>query len=266
MPKTGEKIWEPIKDLTYQQVKKHKDKDTGKNVYEFETDPETGAKTPVYTGKVITRKTTSTKMAEAKDAYKLSSGSKIENIYADYANSMKALANKARKSYVDTPNLEYNPSARKAYAKEVESLNAKLAIAQKNAPRERQALILANERYNAQLKAHPEWEASNDKKKKIRGQAIQDARQQVNAKKQRVDINEKEWEAIQAGAITNNKLIQILNNTDSDKFKELAMPHETRTIRDSQVSRMKAMSASGYSLREIADAIGVSPSTVSKYI
>lgn len=264
--KTGEKIWEPIKDLTYQQVKNHKDKETGKRVYEFETDPETGKKVPVYTGKTITRKTTSTKMAEAKDAYSLSSGSKIENIYADYANAMKSLANQARKSYVDVPNLEYNPSARKAYAKEVESLNAKLAIAQKNAPRERQAQILANERYNAQLKAHPEWEASNDKKKKIRGQAIQDARQQVNAHKERVNIEPKEWEAIQAGAITNNKLIQILNNTDSDKFKELAMPHETRTIRDSQVSRMKAMSASGYSLREIADAIGVSPSTVSKYI
>ena len=264
--KTGEKIWEPIKDLTYQQVKYHKDKETGKKVYEFETDPKTGLKTPVYTGKVITRKSTSTKMAEAKDARELSSGSKIENIYADYANAMKALGNQARKSYVEVPNQEYNPSARKTYAKEVESLNAKLAIAQKNAPRERQALILANERYNAQLKAHPEWAASNDKKKKIRGQAIQDARQQVNAKKQRIIIDDKEWEAIQAGAITNNKLIQILNNTDSDAFKERAMPHDTRTIRDSQVSRMKAMSASGYTLSEIAEAIGVSASTVSKYI
>ena len=205
-------------------------------------------------------------MAEVKDARDLSSGSKIENIYADYANAMKALGNQARKSYVEVPNQEYNPSARKTYAKEVESLNAKLAIAQKNAPRERQALILANERYNAQLKAHPEWAASNDKKKKIRGQAIQDARQQVNAKKQRIIIDDKEWEAIQAGAITNNKLIQILNNTDSDAFKERAMPHDTRTIRDSQVSRMKAMSASGYTLSEIAEAIGVSSSTVSKYI
>ena len=267
--KTGAKIWEPISDLTYQQVKSHKDKETGKRVYEFETDPETGKRVPVYTGKTITRKTTSSKMAEADTPEKvkaLSSGSRIENIYADYAIEMKQLANKARKSYLDTPNQEYNPSARKAYAKEVESLNAKLAIAQKNAPRERQALIIANERYNAQLKANPEWQASNDKKKKLRGQAINDARQQVNAHKERINITPKEWEAIQAGAITNNKLMQILNNTDSDKFKELAMPHETRTIRTSQVSRMKAMAASGYSLREIADAIGVSPSTVSNYI
>ena len=266
--KTGEKIWKSVneKDASYKQVKKHKDPDTGKTVYEFTTDPETGKKVPVYTGKVIERKTTSTKMAEAKDARALSSGTVIENIYADYANEMKALGNKARKSYKETSNLEYNPSAAKTYAKEVESLNSKLVVAQKNAPRERQAQIIANANYEAQLKAHPEWKDSNDKKKKIRGQAIQDARAEVGAKKERIKINDKEWEAIQAGAITNNKLMQILDNTDSNAFKERAMPRETKTIRESQVSRMKAMSASGYSLRDIADAIGVSPSTVSKYI
>ena len=262
---TGEKIWQYTGE-SYKEVKKVKDPVTGKKTYLFETDPDTGVKTPVYTGKVIKRTTKSTKMAEAKDAYELSSGSRIENIYAEYANTMKALGNQARKSYVDTPNLEYNPSAKKTYAKEVESLNAKLLIAQKNAPRERQALIIANANYDAKLKANPEWASSNDKKKKIRGQSMTDARQQVGAKKQRINIEPKEWQAIQAGAITNNKLIQILNNTDTDKLKQLAMPRETRTMRDSQVSRMKAMSASGYSLREIADQLGVSPSTVSKYI
>ncbi len=263
---TGEKIWEPVKDLTYKEVKKHKDKETGKTVYEFETDPETGKKVPVYTGKVITRQTKSTKMYETKDARELSSGTLIEELYADYANSMKSLGNQARKDYISTPNLEYNPSARKTYAKEVESLNAKLLIAKKNSPRERQAQILANANYNAKLKAHPEWESSNDKKKKIRGQSINDARLQVGAHKQRIDITPKEWEAIQAGAITNNKLMEILNNTDTDKIKELAMPRNTKTLRDSQIARMRSMANSGYSLREIADAIGVSPSTVSNYI
>ena len=264
-PETGKKIWQETGE-SYQQVKSRKDPVTGKKIYEFETDPETGKSTPVYTGKVINRTTKSTKMYEAEDARKLSSGSTIENIYADYANTMKSLANQARKSYVETPNLEYNPSAKKIYAKEVESLNAKLLIAQKNAPRERQALIIANANYEAKMKEHPEWNASNDKKKKIRGQSMTDARQQVGAKKERIKIEPKEWEAIQAGAITNNKLIQILNNADSDKIKELAMPRDSHTIRESQVSRMKSMATSGYSLREIADAIGVSPSTVSKYI
>jgi DNA-binding CsgD family transcriptional regulator len=267
--KTGKKIWEPIKDGTYKEVKKTIDPETGKKVYEFTTDPETGAKVPVYTGKEKQRLTKSSRMAEADTPEKvraLSSGTVIENIYADYAINMKELANKARLEYVNTPNLEYNPSAKKAYAKEVESLNAKLLIAQKNAPRERQALIIANATYEAKLKANPEWKDSPDKKKKIRGQAIQDARNQVGAKKQRIVISDKEWEAIQSGAITNNKLVQILNNTDTDALKERAMPRNTRTIRDSQVSRMKAMASSGYSIREIADQLGVSPSTVSKYI
>ena len=264
-PKTGKKIWEYTGE-SYEQVKSRKDPVTGKRIYEFETDPETGKQVPVYTGKTIKRQTKSTKMYEAEDAHELSSGSDIENIYADYANSMKALANQARKAYVDTPNLEYNPSAKKAYAKEVESLNAKLLIAQKNAPRERQALIIANANYDAKMKAHPEWASSNDKKKKIRGQSMTDARQQVGAHKERVNIEPKEWEAIQAGAITNNKLMQILNNADTDKVKALAMPRDNKNLRDSQIARMKSMSTSGYSLREIADAIGVSPSTVSKYV
>ena len=234
---TGEKIFETIKDLTYE-----------KN------------------GKIVTRKSESTKMYEAKDARQLSSGTPIEEIYADYANAMKALGDRARKAYVDTPNLEYSPSARKAYAKEVESLNVKLAIAQKNAPRERQALILANANYEAKLAAFPEYKNNNEKKKKIRGQSITDARQQVGAKKEKVNIEPNEWEAIQAGAISNNKLLQILNNADSDKLKQLAMPRETKAVSDAKIARMKALSASGYSLKEIAEAVGVSPSTVANHI
>ena len=205
-------------------------------------------------------------MAEAKDARTLSSGTPIEEIYADYANTMKALANKARKEHEATPNLEYSPSARKTYAKEVESLNAKLYEAQQNAPRERQALIIANANYEAKLAANPEYKNNNEKKKKIRGQSIQDARIQVGAKKKKIDIEPNEWEAIQAGAITNNKLVQILNNSDSDKLKQLAMPNNTRTVSDAKVARMRAMAASGYSLSEIAEAVGVSPSTVANHI
>jgi hypothetical protein len=239
----------------------------------YKIDPVTGEKIWRETGesyekngKIIKRKSESTKMAETKDAHTLSSGTPMEDIYADYANQMKSLANKARLSYEHTPNLEYSPSARKTYAKEVESLNTKLAIAQKNAPRERQALIIANANYEAKLAANPQYKNNNEKNKKNRGQSLTDARIQVGAGKERINITDKEWEAIQAGAITNNKLVQILNNTDSDKLKERAMPNNTRTVSDSKVARMKAMAASGYSLREIAEAVGVSPSTVANHI
>ena len=263
---TGEKIWEPIKNLTYQERKSSgKDPVTGKKIYEYTINPETGKKEPVYTGKIITRQTKSTKMYEAKDARTLSSGSKIEEVYADYANSMKALANRARKMYVDTPNLEYSPSAAKVYAKEVASLNDKLFTAQKNAPRERRAQVIANDSYEKKMASHPEWNTS-EKQKKIRGQEITYARQQVGAHKEKIKIEPKEWEAIQAGAISNNKLMTILNNTDVDSLKEMAMPKASKTIRQSQIVRMQTMSSSGFSLAEIAEAVGVSPSTVSKYI
>ena len=245
--------------------------DARKNSYKI--DPVTGEKIWRETGesyekngKTVKRKSESTKMAEAKDAHDLSSGTRMESVYADYANTMKALANRARLEYEKTPNLEYNSSAKKAYAKEVESLNSKLAIAQKNAPRERQALILANEIYESKLAANPQYKNVNEKKKKIRGQAITDARQRVGAGKQRIEITDNEWKAIQAGAITNNKLIQILNNTDTEKLKQRAMPKQTREVSSAKIARMKALAASGYSLKEIAEAVGVSPSTVSNHI
>lgn len=245
-------------------------------------DPVTGAKIHKYTGEsyekinkktgekiTVYRKTESSKMAEADTPEKvmaLSSGSRIENIYADYAITMKNLANKARLLYLNTPNLKYNPSAKKVYSAEVASLNDKLFEAQKNAPKERQALIRANYTYEQQLNEHPEWKTNNEKKKKIRGQAIQNARLEVGAGKKKIEITDREWEAIQAGAITNNKLTQILNNADEDKLKDRAMPKNNKTIRDSQIALMRSMSASGYSLADIAQAVGVSPSTVSSYI
>lgn len=265
-PETGEKEWS-YTGSSYKQVKKYTDPETKEKKYLFTTDPETGARVPVYTGKVIERTNKSTQMAEAKDARKLSSGTPMEEAYADYANAMKRMANQARLAYIDKDLKQvYNPSARKVYAEEVASLTNKVAIAKKNAPRERQAQIFANATYEAKLKAHPEWKSNNDKKKKIRGQAINEARERVHAKKKKVDITDREWEAIQAGAITGNLLSSILQNADSDKLRERAMPKASRSPRDSQVARMKAMSISGFSLQEIAEATGFSPSTISKYI
>ena len=237
-------------------------------------DPVTGEKVYRYTGEtyvnskgqVVKRQNESKQMIEAKDAYALSSGTLMESIYADYANNMKSLANQARLAYMRTPNLEYNPSAAKAYAQEVESLNAQLALAKMNAPRERQARIIANANYQAKLAKYPEYKNNNDKKKKIRGQALQDARQMVGASKRKILITDREWEAIQAGAISNNKLMDILNNSDTDKLKERAMPRDTRTLSDAKIARLKSYAASGYSLKEIAEAVGVSPSTVAKYL
>ena len=77
-----------------------------------------------------------------------------------------------------------------------------------------------------------------------------------------VNITDKEWEAIQAGAISDAKLVEILNNTDIDKLRARATPKTRTTLTDSQISRIKTLS-SNYTIAEIAKKMGKSPSTIS---
>ena len=60
--------------------------------------------------------------------------------------------------------------------------------------------------------------------------------------------------------------MQILNNTDIDTIRKRATPKTTVTISEAKQNRIKAYAASGYSTSEIADALGISTSTVSKYL
>jgi hypothetical protein len=212
-------------------------------------------------------------MAEADDAYKLTSGGSKENpgylkeaLYAEYANSLKDLGNQARKEYLKTPNLKKNPEAAKKYAAEVDSLNYKLTEALKNAPRERQAQLLGNQIYQARKQANPEKEGDSEWSSKAKAQSLAVARAQVGAKKQPVTITDKEWEAIQAGAISENKLKTILNNTKSEDIKKLATPKESKTVSAAKQGTAKSMYASGYTLKEIADKLGVSASTINTLV
>ena len=97
----------------------------------------------------------STKMAETDDAYTLVSNARrpMEIVYADYANSMKSLANQARKEVASTGKLKYDKNAAATYSKEVSSLNAKLNTALLNATRERAAQRLANADVQSKLDA-----------------------------------------------------------------------------------------------------------------
>lgn len=216
------------------------------------------------TGKTKTRTQASTQMAEAKDARTLSSGTPQEEAYASYANKMKSLANQARKEMVSTGKIPYSASAKAAYQNEVDSLNAKLNVALKNAPRERQAQVIANATVTAKKQANPDM--TNAEIKKANQQALTSARSQVGAERKPVVITDREWEAIQAGAISESKLTQILNNADIDGLRQRATPRATTTLSAAKQSKIASMSASGYSTSEIAEALGVSTSTVSKYL
>lgn len=218
------------------------------------------------TGKTVKAQTEVKLLAETKDLHTISSGTKEEEAYADYGNKMKALANRARKEAVATGNLKYNPTAAKKYAKEVADLKAKTNEAMKNAPRERRAQVIANADIRAFKENNPD--AKNDKIKKYSNIAINDARTKVGAgsKDLKIVITDKEWEAIQAGAISDNQLSTILRYTNAESLYSRALPRTTTTITPAKEARIKTLARNGATLAEISAATGVSVSTVSSYI
>jgi hypothetical protein len=240
------------------------------------TDPDatyTTTKTNKRTGETITethtRQQLSTKMKETDDANTLVSKYKhpTELLYADYANSMKALANQARKEMVSTGKIEYSATANKTYKNEVSSLMTKLNSALLNTTRERAANRMANAEVSAKKKNDPSMTKGDVKKASQR--ALSKYRQQlgsISRKDRNISITDREWEAIQAGAISENKLKQILSNTDIDVIRQRATPRATKTLSGGKIATIKAMAASNYSLEQIARKVGCSTSTVSDYL
>lgn len=237
--------------------------ETGELIYKtsdrlYYTDPKTG--------KQKMRTQQSSQMMETPDARTLSSGHPVEELYANYANHMKSLANAARKEYVSTGTLTYNPDAAKKYAKEVDHLKSQLLIAELNKPRERQAQFIANSVIK-KMKDEDEEFASNRKEVKKQAQKeLVKARASVGAKRHPIDISDKEFEAIQAGAIHDSELEKILKYADKDRVRDLALPKPSASLTRAKENKAKQMAANDYTLQEIADSLGVSTSTVSKYL
>lgn len=216
------------------------------------------------TGKEVKRISKSTKMAETSDANTLSSGYLIETVYSEHANKLKALANKARAESRSTDYIPYSKEAHIKYKDQVDSLNSKLNIALKNRPLERKAQLVANAKVKNVYAANPDMDS--DDLKKLKGRCLTEARLQTGASKQQIKIEPKEWEAIQAGAISTNKLKSIVQNSDLDVLKQLAMPREMRGVTPAQESRIKVLESRGYTLAEIADAVGVSTGTITNVL
>ena len=230
---------------------------THKEVYEEYTDKN---------GRTRVRTQASTKMAETKDAFTLVSDADTpqERAYATYANEMKSLANRARKEMLSTGKIAYSASAKETYQEEVDHLMAQLNVALRNAPRERQAQVIANATVAAKKQENPDMTRSEIKK--ASQQALTAARTTVGASRETISISDREWEAIQAGAISENRLTQIINNVDIDTLRQRATPRSTTVLSTAKVNKIASMSASGYSTAEIAEALGVSTSTVNKYL
>lgn len=244
-PKTGELVYVP----------------TGKTRTVTKVNPRTGEK--VTTVKPITTKVTKGELV--KDARSLSSGEPMEEVYAQYANSMKAMANSARKAAYPIKDPIQSPAAKAVYAKEVASLKAKLKEAQMNAPLERRAQIIGNATARARIDSNPNLD--KDDIKKIKYESLDDARRQTGAYKQRIGTEKvpllpREWEAIQSGAVSSTTLKEILRNSNIDTIKDLATPKYRSSLTPGQLALAKSMSASGRTPSEIAEALGIPRSTI----
>lgn len=257
-PKTGEKYSQPTGKM---KVVREKYIDVnGKTKWRDKTDKD-GNK--IY--EPVTMK--ATMMSRVKDARELMSTGRFEQekIYAGYANILKSMANETRKETLTIGKTHRSKLAADTYAKEVASLNAKVKNAELNAPRERQANLIADKIVTDKRKTN---NFDKDELKKARTQAINYAREAVGArsKDRKVKLSEKEWQAIESGAISSTMINNIIKFSDTDQLKSLAMPKDQKKLNKAQISLMKSMKSSGYTLSEIAERLGVSVSTVSKNI
>ena len=239
------------------------DKETGEYIYKESgrtfTDPKSGKKR-------LAEDTVSL-ISETKDARTLSSGTVQENLYADFSNKLKAMAAQARKEAVNMKGLEYSAEAAKKYAPEVASLKAKYANMIANKPKERKAMLIANANIKAKIQEqglNPNITEDKKEIKKISSVEMQSARDSVGAsgRRSKVTFTDKEWEAVQAGAISDNMLTKFLNSSDSDEIVKRAMPKNATVMTSAKMSKASAMLRSGYSYAEIAKACGVPESTV----
>jgi hypothetical protein len=202
------------------------------------------------------------------DPYSLVSGggrdttTTIERVYADHAVAMKELAREARKlarAQVDIPR---DPAAAKEYANEVRSLEAKLALARKNAPLERQAQLIANQKLRAIVYNNPDLPNDKEHYKREKFRQLEYARKAIGAKKLIIGskdnpLTDKEWTAIQKGAVSKTTLKGIMANADKRRIKELAMPKTKTGIPNAKLARAKTMMKNGYGRAEIADMLDI---------
>lgn len=231
-------------------------------------DPDTGRLVFVPTGKkrldkegnLVVREERVNKLRATPDAHTLSSGTPMETIFADHSNRLKGLAAQARLTSLNTPRPQHLASSKKVYANERAALLAKLAIAESNAPRERAAQRLGVASYRAKLQANPNLD--KDTKKKLKFQELERARARMGAKKEKIEIEPNEWDAIQAGAISANVLGRILTNTKIEEVRKLATPKHIKIMSPAYVSRAKRMFDAGYTRAEVASRLGVSLSTL----
>ena len=114
------------------------------------------------------------------------------------------------------------------------------------------------------MKRNAEPAMTPEQVKRMKANAIREARDRVGAKPQRIDITPREWEAIQNQAVASSTLRSILTKADIDKVRELAQPKSEKVLMDSKQTLARSLLNSGYTRAEVAEQLGVSVSTLDR--
>lgn len=229
---------------------------TGKKVY-----VNTGRSYPdPKTGRTVFRTSKVKKLEYADDAHTLSSGTPKEELYASHSNRLKALANETRLHSLKTGRTPMSDSAKKVYAAQVETLSSKLNTALKNAPLERQAQILTDVKVKQLRADNPDMDKAE--LKKLQYLVLEESRSRLGAGKTRIHIEDDEWDAIQAGAISHSKLMEILDNADIDRVKELATPRQKVLMTSAKKAQAQRLLNGGATQAQVAATLGVSLTTL----
>lgn len=264
-PETGEKEYK----LTHKKKVWFVDPETGKKYYKNLL-----PKQPGYDPNAKDVLIKSTKMAEEKDARNLISPYRhpIEIVYATYANQMKAMGNEARKESLVKRDTPYSIQAAKTYEEEVKNLKEKLDSSKVNAALERLAQRSAEIIIKERIAKYPDRynKSTPDGKKhlsKLKNQVTNQQRKIVS-KQRPFEVTEREWEAIQAGALHKSDVKEIINRANSDDIKKYAMPKNSNytILSPANLAHAIAMLNSGFTQAEVAANFNISPSTLRRAI
>ena len=264
-PETGEHIWENTNQINkiakYKTVKGPDGKplkdEHGKEIRIYQKDAEGNQ---IY--KEQERLVRSTQMADTNDAFTLVSkyNKPIEQIYARYANSMKALGNEARKEAAKTPRLKQDANAKAIYANEVKSIMAKLKGALMNKPLERQALILTDA--EIKIRKVENQEMSADEEKKLKNRLMNENRYRVGAFKNAIELTDDEMKAMNSGALSDTMARSVFMNMTANYRNSLFMPKAENRLSPAQVAKAERMLRKGASQGDVAAELGISVDTL----
>ena len=199
------------------------------------------------------------KMDLTDDARTLSSGTEVEEVYADFSNKMKELADTCRRVTRTAPAYRKNPMVADQYRDEVAIIESKVAERKKKSPLERRANILAEADMRLKIQADPSIKDDPDKFKKESNRSLLRARNNLSVGDVDIHLTDKEWNAVFNGALNGDTFLYLMRHCDSMELNQQVFHEKDNIISDQRIVMVKEMDRLGYSRAQIAEHTGLSP-------